>query len=314
MGEMTGYGVCIRNHELTAEELKKTVTYQELQEIGFDGIIEVVHSETHTRPKLEALINEYGAGDRIDMYSIDTLLMGSHNNAVRYYSEIIRKGIDLYVLDNSKGVRRLSPFSTVRFGDTRIGEQNFEHTNSSNEELIRSFEEYVANNDAKKKSGGVKTEQRRDFSDAFKQLYFAFESYQISLPDTMALLSEYCGIENKITFYLMCHDYELSSDYPYDFDEYSLSVPELLELPKRVGGIPELYYEIKSIALKKMTSAQNWKDAIEDAILVSNCFCSYDVFHRWELVEEKKPKPRKPVILSFNENEYRAAFKPYCKD
>ena len=63
MGEMTGYGVCIRNHELTVEELKKTVTYQELQEIGFDGIIEVVHSETHTRPKLEALINEYGAGE-----------------------------------------------------------------------------------------------------------------------------------------------------------------------------------------------------------------------------------------------------------
>ncbi len=75
-----------------------------------------------------------------------------------------------------------------------------------------------------------------DIGSEFVEIYFAYESYQIDLPTTLSLLSEFCGIESKITFWQMARDFEVAPDYFSALDSQS---PEIWDLPKRCGGVPE---------------------------------------------------------------------------
>ena len=120
MDTIKGYGVIIRN---TLIDEKNTVAYQELTTLGLEGddaVIDIVRADSSSRPKLEQLISTLSEGDRIDMYSVDTLLQGDSKRADEYYSAILSKGIGLLIFDFSGAIARLSPFSTYRFGSATI--------------------------------------------------------------------------------------------------------------------------------------------------------------------------------------------------
>ena len=110
-----GYGVSIRN--LKGYE-KNILVSQELESIGFnesDSIVDIVRSDDASRPKLEQLIDSLGNKDRIDLYSVDTLLQGDSNNGVEYYSRIIKKGIGLCIYDFTGSIYKLSEYSNLKF-------------------------------------------------------------------------------------------------------------------------------------------------------------------------------------------------------
>ena len=112
MDIIKGYGISVRNSPV---DIKKTVSYQELTTIGIsesDICIDVVRSDSASRPELDKLTETLGVGDRIDLYSIDTLLQGNKQVGTDYYRRIISKGIDLLVYDFGGAIARLSPFST----------------------------------------------------------------------------------------------------------------------------------------------------------------------------------------------------------
>lgn len=287
-----GYGICIRN---TPIDKTQTVAYQELTSIGFsdkDTIIDIVRSDTAKRPLLEELINSMNQGDRIDIYSIDTFLIGDRRKATEYYTALLNKGVDLLIYDFSASIAKLSPFSTLRFGNPYKKEPHLVKTNQSKEELIQAFSSYASTADAEKNSGGLKKNDRADISEAFKEIYFAYESYQISQKTTLELLKDYCGIRSKVTFWLMAKDYERTTNYAQELEIYSAHTPEILELPKRCGGLPSEYYEILNYALDKLWWIKNKKECIEIAMIELGFIAGYDVFHRWELLAEKKPKPK----------------------
>ena len=298
MDIVKGYGVIIRN---TPTDVKNTVVYQELTAIAHGGesaVIDVVRADAQAWPNLENLINSLSDGDRIDMYSIDTLLQGNKQRAVEYYSAIINKGIGLLIFDFSGAVARLSPFSTYRFGDRFKGEDLLVKKNPPYDMLIADFCEYIDTAKPKKNSGYLKTEKRMTFSQNFKDIYFAYESYQLDRGTTLKLMGKYCGVGNKVTFGLMCEDYERTLEYVSDLADYVLHTPEILNLPKRCGGLPEEYTEILNCA-STLTDIPEKHMRIEAAMTQLGFIGGYEVFKRWELVAQNKPKPRKPVLLNF---------------
>ena len=311
MNNIVGYGVIIRN---TPIDIRKTVSYQELSAIGIsdnDIVIDIVRGDSYNRPELEKLIEVLNPGDRIDMYSVDSLLQGDSRKAIEYYTKILTKGIDLLICDFSGAIAKLSPFSSLRFGNSEFGENFFEKSKSSVEDLITSFSQYAANYIPKKNSGGLRTQERLNQSNAFKEIYYAYESYQIDQATTLSLLKEFCGIENKITFWLMALDYERTLSYSDELDDYSRSTPEILELPKRCGGVPEEYYQILDYMMSNPSNISKRDKLIEDAMRQLNIVGNYPVFLRWELLAEKKPKPRKPVILGFNLETFQKNYTKY---
>ena len=175
MANIMGYGVSIRN---TPIDINKTVAYQEISAIGIsdsDIIIDIVRADSYNRPELEKLIETLNPGDRIDMYSIDALLQGDSRKAIGYYSAILTKGIELLICDFSGAIAKLSPFSTLRFGNRELGEEFFEKNEVPSEDLIMSFSQYAVNYKPKKNSGGLRTQERLNQSAAFKEIYYAYE-------------------------------------------------------------------------------------------------------------------------------------------
>ena len=311
MNEIRGYGVSIRN---TPIDICNTVAYQELTTIGLSGndvAIDIVRPDSCNRPELDKLIYTLNPGDRIDMYSVDSLLQGDSRRAIEYYSAILSKGIDLLICDFSGAIAKLSPFSSLRFGNRENGESFFEKSKSSVEDLIASFSRYAASYSRKKNSGGLRTQERLNQSNAFKEIYYAYESYQIDQATTLSLLKEYCGIDNKITFWLMAQDYERTLSYSDELDDYSRSTPEILELPKRCGGVPEEYYQILDHMMNNPSNNTKRDKLIENAMRQLNMVGNYPVFLRWELLAEKKPKPRKPVVLGFNIQTFQDNYTKY---
>lgn len=304
MSKIVGYGVSIRN---TPIDIDKTVAYQELCTLGVDEIvIDIVRSDTENRPKLLELIDTLDTGDRIDMYSVDALLMGNSQKAVLFYTAILQKGIDLLIFDFSGGIAKLSPYSSLRFGNSKAGEQFFVKSLKSPAELIDDFSVYISNAIPEKNSGGLRTAERLNISDAFKEIYFAYESYQIDQKTALTLLKEYCGISNKITFWLMARDYETTLHYSDDLSNQSF---EIFDLPKRCGGLPEEYYQITRYAENLMGSISSEKERVEMAMDSLNMISSYNVYHRWQLVADKVPKPRKPVPINFSIKEFQKKYK-----
>ena len=305
MSTIKGYGISIRN---TPIDITQTVSYQELNSIGFygdDAVIDIVRSDAANRPELERLIAELQSGDRIDMYSVDSLLLGCSKKAKEYYASIIEKGIDLLIYDFTGAIAKLSPLSTIRFGDPKKGEPVLMKSEKSIGELVNMFSDYAKQITPRKKSGGLKAEKRLDISEAFKEIYFAYESYQIDQPTTLSLLKEFCGIENKITFWLMARDYENTLRYA---DELSEQRNNICELPKRCGGLPAEYEQILVCADTRFSDIKSEKDRIESAMLALNMIGSYTIFKRWQLLAAKKPKPRKPIPYDFNITEFRKKY------
>lgn len=310
MDIVKGYGVIIRN---TPTDVKNTVVYQELTAIAHGGesaVIDVVRADAQAWPNLENLINSLSDGDRIDMYSIDTLLQGNKQRAVEYYSAIINKGIGLLIFDFSGAVARLSPFSTYRFGDRFKGEDLLVKKNPPYDMLIADFCEYIDTAKPKKNSGYLKTEKRMTFSQNFKDIYFAYESYQIDQDTTLELVKEYCGLGNKLTFRHMVQDYERTLGYVFDFEQYAEMNPEILNLPKRCGGLPAEYSEILDYA-NTLTDIPKRHLQIDMAMSELGFIAGYQVFKRWELVAKKTPKPRKPILNHFDVKEFEKRHEKY---
>lgn len=302
MQKIYGYGVSIRN--LKGYD-KHILVSQELETIGFSGsglVVDIVRSDDANRPKLEDLIDSLSPEDRIDLYSIDTLLQGNSNKAVEYYSRIIEKGIQLLVYDFSGSFYKISEFSNLKMINN--GEVIIKDT--PKETLINNFKAYAERKVKATKSGNFK-KKRNIISEAFKEIYFAYESYQIDLPTALSLAKDYCNIAHKTTFWALSADYERSIDYGFDLELYSSPDNGILEMPKRSGGIPKEFHEI----LNKMSDANMYKNHIDKYCYATNelgYFLSYYVFHRLELAYEKKPKPRKPIITTFDINKFKETY------
>lgn len=310
MDTIKGYGVIIRN---TPIDEKNTVAYQELSTLGLEGedvVIDIVRADSSSRPKLEQLISILSEGDRIDMYSVDSLLQGDSKRADEYYSAILHKGIGLLIFDFSGAIARLSPFSTYRFGDRFKGEELLVKKNPPYDILIADFCKYMETAKPQKNSGGLRTEKRLNISDAFKEIYFAYESYQIDIETTLSLLATYCDVGNTVTFRLMAKDYERTADYVFDLEQYAERNPEILNLPKRCGGLPTEYNEILSYA-NTLTDIPQRHIQIETAMTHLGFIGGYQVFKRWELVAQKKPKPRKPVLHDFSIKDFEKKYKAF---
>lgn len=310
MNTIKGYGVIIRN---TPIDVTNTIAYQELTTLGIgekDIHIDIVRADIIARQELEYLISTLCDGDRIDMYSIDTLLQGNRTKAVEYYSAILSKGIGMLIFDFSGASARLSPFSTYRFGDRDNGEDLLVKKNPPYDIMIADFGRYVETAEQQRHSGGLRTEKRLNISNAFKDIYFAYESYQIDQDTTLELVKEYCGLGNKLTFRHMVQDYERTLDYVFDFEQYAEMNPEILNLPKRCGGLPAEYDEILNYA-NTLTDIPQRHIQIDTAMSELGFIAGYKVFKRWELVAHKTPKPRKPIPNHFNVNEFRKRHKKY---
>lgn len=301
------YGVNIRNVPV---DITNTVAYQELNQVWAYGaeniVIDAVRADTANRPELVKLIETLGHGDRIDLYSIDTLLMGDNRKAIEYYEAIIKKGIDLLVYDFTGAVAKISPFSTIRMGISANGEDLFVKSDISPDMLVENLRNYIANTKPEKNSGGFKDEGRAKLSDAFRDIYFAYEGYRLRLEETLFLLSELCGISSKITFWLASRDFEATIDYSEFLDMYStptsdekvFSFPELLELPKRCGGLPDEYNQIISYIETNLPHIQSKKEQLLTAYEALNFFANDNVFLRWQLLDEKVKKPRPKEVDS----------------
>ena len=302
MNERKGYGISVRN---TIIDIRDTVAYQELSSLGLDDIvIDIVRGDSNHRPELERLIATLGPGDIIDIYSIDVFLQGRNGKSVDYYRALLEKGIDLLIYDFSGAVARISRFATLRFGDVLNGEDFFVRKQIDCDEYVSSFEAYIKRAKSSKNSGNKKTEERLSLSPAFKEIYFAYESYQLSQKLALELLDEYCGIKNKITFWLMALDYERTLGYEFELQNYAISASEILELPKRCGSVPDEYYEIL-----KQVEVPN-KKSIDKAMELLGMAAGYDVFHRWELAAQKIPKPRRGLQLGFSLEKFRETYTP----
>lgn len=317
MDKIKWYGVSARN---TFTDNENTVAYQTLYKqmeslggIKEDIIIDIVRTDSPFRPKLQTLIDTLGVGDRIELNTIDTLLQGDNRKAVDYYTAIIKKGINLVVYDFTGAVAKFSPFANVAFGDVQGGEPFLIHSSASDEELISAFKQYYNENADKKTTTAIKADERVELSDAFKEIYFAYESYQIDLPTTLTLMKEYCGLGNKRTFWAMAKDYENTLYYDFDLEIFSYQTPEILDLPKRCGGVPKEYVQILKCA-DSLPANLDENERINRAMLMLGMFGSYNVFRRWELLSEKKPKPRKPVLLDFNISDFKKRYIPVEPD
>lgn len=312
MAKIKWYGVSARN---TSTDNENTVAYQTLYKqmeslggIKDDIIIDIVRTDSPFRPKLQSLIDTLEVGDRLELNTIDTLLQGDNRKAVDYYTAIIRKGISLVIYDFTGSVAKFSPFANVAFGDVNSGKPFLVRSSVSDEDLITAFTEYYNKNADKKTTTAIKTDERVELSEAFKEIYFAYESYQIDLPTTLTLMKEYCGLGNKRTFWAMSKDYENTLYYDFDLNIFSNKTPEILGLPKRCGGVPEEYDQILKCA-ENLPANLDENERIDRAMSMLGMFGGYNVFRRWELLAEKKPKPRKPVLLDFNIAEFKEKYK-----
>ena len=286
---------------------KHILVAQELESLGFgktDSVVDIVRSDDADRPKLEELINSLSNKDRIDMYSIDTLLQGNSNKGVEYYRRILEKGIALMIFDFSGRICKLSEFSNLKYNSN--GDIMFKDTPI--EEQVAAFRAYAESKKKAIKCGSFK-KKRGTISDAFIDIYFAYESYQIDLPTALKLANQYCNIQHKTTFWALSIDYEKSTGYDFDLEIYSNLNNGILNMPKRSGGIPAEFFEIT----KKMSETDDnisYMDKYCYAVNELGYFLSYHVFHRWKLAYEKKPKPRKPIVTTFDIKEFMAKYQP----
>ena len=108
----------------------------------------------------------------------------------------------------------------------------------------------------------------------------------------------------------MAQDYERTAEYVFDLEQYAERNPEILNLPKRCGGLPVEYNEIFTHA-NILTDIPQKYMRIETAMTQLGFIGGYQVFKRWELVAQKKPKPRKPVLYDFSIKDFEKKYKAF---
>lgn len=96
--------------------------------------------------------------------------------------------------------------------------------------------------------------------------------------------------------------------HPWYGEELELQRNGICELPKRFGGTPQEYYEIIAHAEEHFSHILSREEKITRSIIDLNIFCTYKMFHRWELVAEKMPKPRKPILVDFDVEKFKEKY------
>lgn len=108
----------------------------------------------------------------------------------------------------------------------------------------------------------------------------------------------------------MAQDYERTAEYVFDLEQHAERNPEILNLPKRCGRLPVEYNEILTHA-NILTDIPQKYMRIETAMTQLGFIGGYQVFKRWELVAQKKPKPRKPVLYDFSIKDFEKKYKAF---
>ena len=313
--EIIGYGVSVRS---VVGDVKNTVAFDELRSLDLPEeliCIDLVRSNSDRRPKLHNLLESTGRDSVLVLYSIDSLLVGNKNDGLSFYDWMLELKLEVVVYDMSGRWPRWSEFCI-----SRTEMENNPELRYTKLEALENY--YNANRDnfLKRRINRKVTAEFFLTDSPFKEIYYAYESYQIDLPTTMELLKEYCGVNNVITLRKLVHDYEKTILFPREFDSYYQKNKFILDLPKRCGLIPDEFFELKNLINEyKLNNSDKIENMSEEEIFnaaaaLSNIICTYPVFRRWELAYMKKPKPRKPVLRNFDINEFKKKFKPIEKE
>ena len=313
--EIIGYGVSVRS---VVGDVKNTVAFDELRSLDLPEeliCIDLVRSNSDRRPKLHNLLESTGRDSVLVLYSIDSLLVGNKNDGLSFYDWMLELKLEVVVYDMSGRWPRWSEFCI-----SRTEMENNPELRYTKLEALENY--YNANRDnfLKRRINRKVTAEFFLTDSPFKEIYYAYESYQIDLPTTMELLKEYCGVNNVITLRKLVHDYEKTILFPREFDSYYQKNKFILDLPKRCGLIPDEFFELKNLINEyKLNNSDKIENMSEEEIfnaaaVLSNIICTYPVFRRWELAYMKKPKPRKPVLRNFDINEFKKKFKPIEKE
>lgn len=313
--EIIGYGVSVRS---VVGDVKNTVAFDELRSLDLPEeliCVDLVRSNSDRRPKLHNLLETTGRESKLVLYSIDSLLVGNKNDGLSFYDWMLELKLEVVVYNMSGRWPRWSEFC--------ISRTEMENNPELRESKLKALENYYnANRDnfLKRRINRKVTAEFFLTDSPFKEIYYAYESYQIDLPTTMELLKEYCGVNNVITLRKLVHDYEKTILFPREFDSYYQKNKFILDLPKRCGLIPDEFFELKNLINEyKLNNSDKIENMSEEEIfnaaaVLSNIICTYPVFRRWELAYMKKPKPRKPVLRNFDINEFKKKFKPIEKE
>ena len=297
MNEFIAYGFANTNRSDTEPE--NTLAYKQLDVFNADKIVVDVHWHSEKREELEKLISTMDSEDVIYMYSVDTLLKGK-NKGVEYYKQILDKNINLFVLDHSGDLPKVSPISTF-FYSQDIGRTL---TETEKGELVAIMEKIASEYKPVAQTG--KTTYKANITEEFKQLYFMYEAYRIKEKTLVKeMLPEKTGIYNKQTFISLCREYEKSIKYLADFELYCHYDKKFLELPKRTGKIPREYDEI--IARSQEQTGDTENERIQKALDEMRIWSNANIIRRWKLAKEKVPKPRSHdgreiPIINFKQN------------
>lgn len=282
MSEFIAYGFANTNRSDT--EAENTLAYKQLDVFNADRIVVDVHWHSEKREELEKLISTMDSEDVIYMYSVDTLLKGK-NKGVEYYRQILDKNINLFVLDHSGDLPKVSPISTF-FYSQDIGRTL---TETEKGELVAIMEKIASEYRPVAQTG--KTTYKANITKEFRELYFMYEAYRITESMLMNLMPEKLGISNKQTFIALCREYEKSLIYIEDFEMYCHYDKKFLELPKRTGKLPREYDEIIARSQEQTGDTENKR--IQKALDEMRIWSNANIIRRWKLAKDKAPKPRK---------------------
>lgn len=267
-GNYAGYGCVVGNIKKDPED---TVAFQELKHnFGLDKediYIDVVSVNVKKRPVLNELLDNMKQYDRIYISDISDLL-GKTNKAREYYKKALDKGIELFITDLHQTLFHIHPLSII-MPETSLPFK------LDTEVMLKKFDEFVATYEPPIRAGRRKC-YISDFSLEWKQLYFAYESYQIDLETALDRAKQF-GVNNYPTFLNLVSDYEKSLEYDEDVLTYTRQDPEFLDYPKRVikrvkGSyiLPSEYYAIKERAERDNHNIDINKGNYKDAVYVPN--------------------------------------------
>lgn len=222
-----GYGCVVTNSKINIQD---TVVYKDLQQNfnlnDTEIYIDKVMVNVKKRPILKELIDNLNQYDRIYISNISDLL-GTTNKAREYYKLALEKEIELFITDYSHTLFHLHPLSTL------IPKNTSNPIKLDVERKLEEFDKYVANYVPPVKAGRKKITVNF-YSQEWKKLYFAYESYQLDLENTLQIAKEQFNINNYPTFVSVVNDYEKTLEYHDDTLQYAKKDPYFVELPKRI--------------------------------------------------------------------------------
>lgn len=219
-----GYSCLFTN---TKKDPKDTAPYQCLRNLGLtDNSIKMDVSNTgiKKRPVLEELIKTLNAGDWLYVSDINDFL-GSNNKGSYYYRQILEKGIVLIIADLNHTFFHINPLSTV-FEDSSPLKMSLD--------IDKQVEFFI--NETKNltnRTAGRNKQYDLGFSDEWKNLYFNYEAYRITLEELLKGTEKF-GITSPKSIKIKFADYERTPFYRDDVFFYTSIDREFINLPKRM--------------------------------------------------------------------------------